>query len=70
VIPHRKKPGRDLMTWQEEHNTGHRRVRARVEHVIGRMKNWSILRNCRRKGQGVCFAARVIAFMHNYAATT
>lgn len=28
----------------------YRKVRARVEHVIGRMKNYKILRDCRQRG--------------------
>jgi hypothetical protein len=43
----------------------HRRVRARVEHVLARMKNWKILRDCRRRGTGVAHAAQGIALMHN-----
>ncbi len=37
-----------LPAWTEEHNTSHRKVRARVEHVFARMKGWKTLRDCRR----------------------
>jgi Transposase DDE domain/Helix-turn-helix of DDE superfamily endonuclease len=68
IIPHRKpRDGTPLPDWKEEHNASHRRVRARVEHVFARMKNWKILRDCRRRGAGVAQAAQGIALMHNLA---
>ncbi|QMU76932.1 transposase family protein [Streptacidiphilus sp. PB12-B1b] len=69
LIPHRRQPGQDLPDWQKDHNRSHRRVRARVEHAISRMKNWKILRGCRRKGLAVYWAASGIARMHNLALT-
>ena len=68
IIPHRR-PGdcSELPEWKQDHNTSHRRVRARVEHVFARMKNWKILRDCRRRGTGVTHAAHGIALMHNIA---
>jgi hypothetical protein len=62
VIPHRR--GRrqtELPAWKEEHNTSHRQVRARVEHVFARMKSWRIPRDCRLKGDGVHHAMLGIA---------
>lgn len=64
VIPHRLKPGQtEPPEWKEEHNTAHRKVRARVEHVFARMKGWKILRDCRLKGDTVfttpCWASPV-----------
>jgi len=68
VIPHRHKEGQaELMAWKEEHNTSHRQVRARVEHVFARMKGWKILRDCRLKGDGVHHAMLGIARLHNLA---
>ncbi|MEV6527298.1 transposase [Longispora sp. NPDC051575] len=68
VMPHRRRAGQDrLEGWKEDHNASHRRVRARVEHVFARMKNWKILRDCRRKGRGVYWAAAGIARFHNLA---
>ena len=52
-------------TAREEHNASHRKVRARVEHVIARMKSWKILRDCRLKGDGVHHAMLGIARLHN-----
>jgi hypothetical protein len=35
IIPHRCEPGQtELPAWKEEHNTSHRKVRARVEHAF------------------------------------
>ncbi|MFI6495611.1 transposase [Streptomyces sp. NPDC050564] len=68
VIPHRRAKGQaELPAWKEEHNTSHRRVRARVEHVFARMKGWKILRDCRLKGDGVHHAMLGIAHLHNLA---
>ena len=66
VIPHRReKVQTKLPAWKEEHNGSHRRVRARVEHALARMKDWKILRDCRLKGDGVHHAMRGIARLHN-----
>jgi hypothetical protein len=71
LIPHRRKAGQtDLPAWQQQHNSDHRRVRARVEHVLARMKNYKILRDCRRRGDGLYWAALGVAHMHNLAMTT
>ncbi|WP_189719292.1 transposase, partial [Streptomyces chryseus] len=68
VIPHRREPGQsELEAWKEEHNTSHRKVRARVEHAFARMKTWKILRDCRLKGDGVHHAMLGIARLHNLA---
>lgn len=70
IIPHRKPgDGSDLPEWKQEHNASHRKVRARVEHVLARMKNWKILRDCRRRDTGLTHAAQGIALMHNLAMT-
>ncbi|MET8182840.1 transposase [Streptomyces sp. NPDC005336] len=70
LIPHRRERGQtELPAWKEEHNTSHRKVRARVEHAFARMKAWKILRDCRLKGDGVHTAMLGIARMHNLALT-
>ncbi|GAA3311722.1 hypothetical protein GCM10020295_82040 [Streptomyces cinereospinus] len=70
VILHRREPGRaELPAWKEEHDTFHRKVRARVEHVFARMKSWKILRDCRPKGDGVHHAMLGIARLHHLALT-
>ncbi len=58
------RPGRAL---PGSHNAAHRKVRARVEHVIGRMKNYKILRDCRQNGNGLHHAVQAVAHMHNLA---
>ncbi|WP_329537185.1 transposase (plasmid) [Streptomyces sp. NBC_01450] len=69
VMPHRRRKDEDLPGWKEAHNTSHRQVRARVEHVFARMKTWKILRDCRLKGDGVHHAMNGIARLHNLALT-
>lgn len=67
VMPHRRRAGEELPDWTQAHNKSHKQVRARVEHVFARMKNWKILRDCRLKGDGVYHAMLGIARMHNLA---
>ncbi|MBV1949089.1 transposase [Streptomyces sp. BV129] len=67
VMPHRRRKGEQLPDWKEAHNTSHKQVRARVEHVFARMKSWKILRDCRLKGDGVHHAMLGIARLHNLA---
>jgi hypothetical protein len=56
IIPYRRpRDGTPLPGWQEDLNTGHRRVRARVEHAFAHYKTWKILRDCRRRGNGVYY---------------
>lgn len=65
VMPHRRRTGEELPDWKVAHNTSHKQVRARVEHVFARMKCWKILRDCRLKGEGVHHAMRGVARLHN-----
>lgn len=67
VTPHRRRKGEDLPDWKQAHDTSHKQVRARVEHVFARMKTWKILCHCRLKGDGVHHAMLGIARMHNLA---
>ena len=43
----------------------HRRIRARVEHVIARLKDWQILRQCRRRGEAINHSLHIIAGLWN-----
>lgn len=62
LIAHRRQLGQAaLPAGQEEHHACHRRVRARVEHVLAQRKAWKILRDGRRRAAGVHLAARGIA---------
>ena len=40
-------------------------LRARIEHVLARMKDWQILRQCRRRGNAINLAARAVAYLWN-----
>ena len=37
----------------DEHYRAHLRIRARVEHVVARLKDWQVLRQCRRRGEAI-----------------
>ncbi|MFD8566759.1 transposase family protein [Streptomyces sp. NPDC059639] len=69
-VPHRKRSHRALHRGEEDDNAAHRKVRARVEHVIGRMKNYKILRDCRQRGDGLHHAFQAVAQIHNLARTS
>ncbi|GLW03970.1 hypothetical protein Slala05_76000 [Streptomyces lavendulae subsp. lavendulae] len=69
IVPHRRRTSRPLLRGQEEDNAEHRWVRARVEHTFARIKNWKILRDCRRKGDGLHHAVQAVATIHNLAMT-
>jgi hypothetical protein len=70
VIPHRRRSkNEELPDWKAANNKSHKQVRARVEHVFARMKNWKILRDCRLRGDGVYHAMHGIARLHNLALT-
>jgi Transposase DDE domain len=43
----------------------HRKIRARVEHVIARLKDWQILRQCRRRGDAINHALHIVAGLWN-----
>ncbi|MBE5477703.1 hypothetical protein E3G68_005036 [Mycobacteroides abscessus] len=43
----------------------HHRRRARIEHILARMKDWQILRLCRRRGNALNLAARAVAYLWN-----
>jgi len=43
----------------------HKRLRARIEHILARMKDWQILRQCRRRGNAINHAVRCIAYLSN-----
>ena len=43
----------------------HRRLRARVEHAIGRLKVWRVLRDHRRRGCHLADTLGAVSFLHN-----
>ncbi|EST36756.1 hypothetical protein M878_00505 [Streptomyces roseochromogenus subsp. oscitans DS 12.976] len=66
-VPHHKRPGQPLPKGEEEDNAEHRKVHAHVEHVIARMKNYKILRDCRQLGDGLHHTVQALAHTHNLA---
>jgi DDE superfamily endonuclease/Helix-turn-helix of DDE superfamily endonuclease len=66
IMPYRKPAdGSELPEWKHERNATHRKVRARVEHTLARMKCWKILRDYRRAATTLTDAVSGIAHLHN-----
>jgi hypothetical protein len=40
-------------------------AKARIEHVLARMKDWQILRQCRRRGEAINYALQAVAYLYN-----
>jgi DDE superfamily endonuclease len=68
IMPFRK-PGGDgvLPAWKAEVNNDHKRVRARVEHSLARLKCSKILRDYRRAANTLEHTPSAIANLHNIA---
>jgi hypothetical protein len=49
----------------DDHYRKRRRIRARVEHVIARLKDRQILRQCRRRGQAINHSLHIVAGLWN-----
>jgi len=62
TTPHRDHTGPII---RDEHNRAHRRVRARVEHVLDRRKDSQILRHCRRRGEAINHSLQIVAGLWN-----
>ena len=62
TTPRRDKTGRII---RDDHYRAHRRIRARVEHIIARLKDWQILRQCRRRGNAINHSLKLIAGLWN-----
>lgn len=65
--PRRDHTGRIV---RDDHYRAHRRIRARVEHVIARIKDWQILRQCRRRGDAIDHSLQIIAGLWNLKTTS
>ncbi|GAB4983991.1 hypothetical protein MAHJHV61_18240 [Mycobacterium avium subsp. hominissuis] len=63
--PRRDHTGRIV---RDEQYRAHRRIRARVEHVIARLKDWQILRQCRRRGDAINHSLQIVAGLWNLKA--
>ena len=62
TTPHRDHTGPII---RDEHYRAHRRVRARVEHVLARLKDSQIQRQCRRRGEAINHSPQIIAGLWN-----
>jgi Transposase DDE domain/Helix-turn-helix of DDE superfamily endonuclease len=62
TTPRRDSTGRII---HDHHYRTHRRIRARVEHVIARPKDWQILRQCRHRGDAINHSLQIIAGLCN-----
>ncbi|MBU8820744.1 hypothetical protein KL864_33280 [Mycolicibacterium goodii] len=61
--------GIDSITSPARDKSGaHRRIRARVEHVIARINDWQILRQCRRRGDAINHSLQIVAGLWNLKA--
>jgi hypothetical protein len=70
IMPYRKpRDGSELPDWIEDLNATHRKIRARVEHVLSRMKNFKILRDYPRAGSTLADTVSGIAHLHNILLT-
>ena len=69
-IPQRRRhKDEPLVDWKESHNASHRKVRARIEHTVAKMKTWKVPRDCRLRGTGSAEAMAGIARLHNLTLT-
>ncbi len=62
TTPRRDQSGRII---RDDHYRAHRRIRARVEHVIARLKDWQILRQCRHRGHAINHSLHITAGLWN-----
>jgi DDE superfamily endonuclease len=62
TTPRRDMTGRII---RDDHYRAHRRIRARVEHVIARLKDWQVLRQCRRRAEAINHSLQIIAGLWN-----
>jgi len=70
IMPYRKpRDGSELPAWKDDYNTRHRKVRARIEHCLARLKTYKILRDYRRAARTLATTASGIAHLHNIALT-
>lgn len=61
--------GTALAGWQQQRNTTHRRISARVEHTLAAMKCWKILCDYRCAEPTLHHTAAGIARLHNLTIT-
>jgi hypothetical protein len=69
IIPYGKRPdGSELPDWKQDYNSGHRKIRARVEHALARLNTFKILRDYRRAGSTLAVTAAGIAHLLSHFA--
>ena len=70
IMPYRQpRDGSELPTCEQDYNAGHRKVRARVEHALARLKTYKILRDYRRAARTLAVVASGITHLNNIALT-
>lgn len=60
--PTRDQSGRIV---HDQHYRAHRRIRARIEQLIARLKDWLLLRQCRRRGDAINRSFHIITGLWN-----
>ncbi|MCV7234325.1 transposase family protein [Mycobacterium branderi] len=65
TTPRRDRSGRII---RDDYYRAHRRLKARVEHVIARLKDWQILHQCRRRGHAINHSLQIVAGLWNLKA--
>jgi len=60
-------PRRDItgQIIRDDHHRAHRRIKARVEHVIARLKDWQLPRQCHRRAKAINHNLQIIAGLWN-----
>ena len=59
------RPDNTIRIIGDQHWRTHRRIRAHVEHLIARLKDWQILRQSRRRGNAINHNLHIIAGLWN-----
>jgi hypothetical protein len=47
----------------QEAMAAHKELRFRIEHVLARMKDWQMLRQCRRRKRAIDLAVCAVAYL-------
>jgi hypothetical protein len=63
---YRSMPGAPLPPKDDETAlAAHKKLRARITHVLARMMDWQMLRQCHRRGNSINHAVRAVAYLWN-----
>jgi hypothetical protein len=67
---HRSMPNATLPPKDDQETlAAHKKLRARIEHVLARMKDWQMPRQCRRRKKATGLAVRAVACLWNLRLT-